>query len=95
MLNITDPNSPVNLPNKLKLSNSKASDLLDQSLHNRESDEFVLEYFDPNKVSGLRKLRTKEQRFIFQWHNLCTMILDFKTVQEIFGQLIGQQSNME
>jgi hypothetical protein len=56
LLNITAPNSPVNMKSNLKLSDAKIDDLLDQSLENIESNEFVLGYFDPNQVDGYIEL---------------------------------------
>jgi hypothetical protein len=52
LLKIDDPNSPVNLPADLKLSTTDVKHLLNESVHNTHSSEFVLGYFDPNKVSG-------------------------------------------
>jgi hypothetical protein len=59
MLNIGAPNSPVNKQSNLKLSDSKIDDLLSQSIHNPKSNEFVLGYFDPNKVNGYMEIAEK------------------------------------
>jgi hypothetical protein len=40
------------MQNNLKLSDSQVSNLLEQSLQNPESDEFVIGYFDPSEANG-------------------------------------------
>ena len=61
LLGIASPKSPVNKKISNKLSASQIEDLLEQSIQNPKSEEFVLGYFDPNKVNGYLELAEKRK----------------------------------
>lgn len=56
LLGIENLESPVNKPNTLKLSEEKVQDLLGASLQRPESNEFVVGYFDPERVDGYEEV---------------------------------------
>lgn len=69
LLGISNSNNPVNKPLALSLSDSQINSLANLSVHRGETNEFVLGYYDPDKISGYIELANDRNASYFSVDN--------------------------